>query len=55
MPLKKGSSQKTFESNVSEIMHSYKRKGKIGKVKPRSKAHARKIALAIAFNVKRGG
>jgi hypothetical protein len=53
MPLKAGKSQKVFSSNVRELMHTYKRKGKIGHVKPKSAEHARKIALAIAFQKKR--
>ena len=34
---------------VSELMHSYKKKGSIGKSKPKNKEKARKQALAIAF------
>ncbi len=50
MPLKRGSSQKTISSNISEIMGSYKKKGSIGTSKPKSKAKAQKQAVAIALN-----
>lgn len=53
MPLQKGTSQQTFGSNVSELMHSYKKKGRIGTSHPKSTEEARKQALAIAFSVKR--
>lgn len=52
MPLQKGSSKKAFSSNVSELMHSYKKKGKIGTSTPASKGKARKQAVAIAFNMR---
>jgi hypothetical protein len=53
MPLKKGKSQTTFSSNVSELMHSYKRGGKFAKGK--SSGKARQMALAAAFSIKRRG
>jgi hypothetical protein len=31
------------------LIHTYEEKGKIGNVKPRSKKHAQKIAVAIAL------
>jgi hypothetical protein len=49
MPLKKGKSKKVVSKNIRELMHTYEEKGKIGNVKPRSKAHAQKIAVAIAL------
>jgi len=52
MPLQKGSSQAAFSGNISELMHSFKKKGKIGTSTPSSKAKARKQALAIAFEMK---
>jgi len=55
MPLQKARTEKAFEANVAELRRSYKEKGKIGTTKPRSKEHARRIALAIAFDIKRGG
>jgi hypothetical protein len=50
MPLKKGSSKKTISSNVKELMHTYKKKGKIGTSKPKSKKKAQKQAVAIALS-----
>jgi hypothetical protein len=55
MPLKEGRSQKAFQFNVRELMHSFKRKGKIGHVIPKSKEHARRVALAIAYQRMKGG
>lgn len=53
MPLKKGKSEEAFRYNVSELMKSFKKKGKIGKSKPANTEEARKQALAIAFAQKR--
>ena len=53
MPLKAGKSKETFSKNVSEMVHSYRRKGKIGKTKPKNAEHARRIALAAAFQKRR--
>ena len=50
MPLKAGSSQKTFSGNVRD-----RKKGKIGKTTPKSAEHARRIALAAAFSKKQEG
>jgi hypothetical protein len=35
------------------MIRSFRKKGKIGKTKPRNAEHARKIALAAAFSKKR--
>ncbi len=51
MPLKKG--KKAFDSNVSELIATYRKTGKIGNSRPAGADKARKQALAIAFNVKR--
>jgi len=50
MPLKPGSSKKTISSNVGELMSSYKKKGTLGTSHPKSKAKARKQAIAIAMS-----
>lgn len=50
MPLKKGSSRKTISNNVSEVMSSYSKTGKIGTSKPKSKKKAQKQAVAIALS-----
>jgi hypothetical protein len=50
MPLKSGSSKKTIGKNVSELMGSFKGKGKIGSSHPKSKKAAQKQAVAIALN-----
>ena len=50
MPLKKGKTDKIIGDNISELMGSYKKKGKIGTSKPSSKKKAKKQAVAIALN-----
>lgn len=50
MPLKSGSSSKTVSKNVSELMGAYKKSGKIGSSKPKSKKAAQKQAVAIALS-----
>jgi|TARA_R110000803_G_scaffold41266_2_gene88829 hypothetical protein len=50
MPLKKGSSSKTIGKNISELVGTYEKKGKIGASKPKSKSAAQKQAVAIALN-----
>ncbi len=47
MPLKAG--KKNFVSNIRELMHAYKSKGKIGTSTPASPAKANKQAVAIAY------
>jgi hypothetical protein len=54
MPLQQGKSKKAFNFNVEELIHSYKKTGKIGSSSPKSLLKARKQALAIAFDKKRG-
>ena len=50
MPLKKGSSKKTIQKNISELIKSYKKTGKIGSSKPKSLKKAREQAVAIAYS-----
>ena len=50
MPLKSGTSQKTIGKNVSELMKPYKKSGKIGTSKPKSKKAAQKQAVAVALS-----
>jgi hypothetical protein len=47
MPLRAG--KENVSGNISEMMHAYERKGSIGNTKPRSKGHARLIAVAAAM------
>jgi len=49
MPLKSGKSQKTISSNIGELMHTFKEKGKIGTSTPKSTSAAVKQAAAIAY------
>ena len=53
MPLKKGSSQKTIGGNISEMVRSFKKTGKIGTSRPESKGKAVKQAVAIALSTAR--
>jgi hypothetical protein len=50
MPLKTGKSKEVVRKNVSELMHAYKNKGKIGTSHPKSKKAAQKQAVAIALS-----
>jgi len=50
VPLVKGKGKKVISQNIDELIASYEDDGKIGKVKPKSKKHAQKIAVAIALD-----
>lgn len=52
MPLRKGTSKEMMSQNIAEVMHSYKRTGRIGSSKPTTSPKARKQAIAIAFDMK---
>jgi hypothetical protein len=54
MPLQEGSSKKAFSQNVDELVSSWKKTKKIGTSNPQGVNKARKQALAIAFDKKRG-
>jgi len=49
MPLEKGKSQKVVSRNIGEMVGSYKKTGKIGTSKPKSKKKAIEQATAIAL------
>ncbi len=49
MPLKTGKSPKVVSANISEMVKSYGKTGKIGTSKPESKTKAVKQATAIAL------
>lgn len=48
MPLRKG--KKNIGKNISELMESFDKTGKIGNSKPKSKKKAKDQATAIALN-----
>jgi hypothetical protein len=50
MPLKKGKSKKTISKNIETEMKKYKKTGKIGTSKPKTKKKAQKQATAIALS-----
>jgi hypothetical protein len=51
MPLKSG--KKHFVSNIRELMHSFRRTGKIGSSTPASAGKANKQAVAISYSKQR--
>lgn len=55
MPLKTGKSKKVVSENVSEIMGSYKKTGKIGTSKPKNAKKAQSQAVAISLGKARSG
>lgn len=50
MPLKKGPSKNAISFNVAELMHGYKKTGKIGTSTPKNKKAAQKQSVAIALS-----
>jgi hypothetical protein len=50
MPLKPGKTNKVVSENVSEMMRSYKKTGKLGTSMPKSGKAAQKQAVAIALD-----
>ena len=50
MPLKKGKSKKTISKNIETEMKQYKKTGKIGTSKPKTKKKAQKQAVAVALS-----
>ena len=55
MPLQAGKSKRSFVANIKELMHSFKRTGKIGTSTPSSPGKANKQAVAEAFSKQREG
>lgn len=53
MPLKKGYSAKTQSKNIGTLVKDFKKSGKIGTSKPKSKAAAVKQAVAISYSIKK--
>jgi hypothetical protein len=49
MPLEPGKSQATIGRNISELMRKYKKKRRIGNIRPKNKKQAAKIAAAISY------
>ena len=53
MPLKKGSSRQVISDNIRELMHTYKREGRISRSHPANPGKAVKQAAAIAYSMAR--
>lgn len=49
MPLAKGRGKSVVSGNIAEMMRKYKSSGMIGNTKPKSMAHALRIASAAAM------
>lgn len=49
MPLKSGKSKMVRSENIGEMLHKFKKTGKIGNTKPKSMSQAKKIAAAAAY------
>jgi hypothetical protein len=53
MPLKSG--KKNFAANIRDMMHSFRRTGKIGNSTPKTAGKANKQAVAAAYTKLREG
>jgi len=53
MPLKRGSSRQVISDNIRELMHIYKREGRIARSRPATPGKAVKQAAAIAYSLAR--
>jgi hypothetical protein len=53
MPLSKGTSRKTFEKNVRQIVRDWEKDGTIGNSRPKTKKKAIEQAVAIAYRIQR--
>jgi hypothetical protein len=49
MPLSEGKSKKAVSGNIRELLRKFRKSGTIGNTRPRSPAHARRIAIAAAM------
>ena len=54
MPLSTGSSKAVISKNIREMIHSWKKTGRIGKARPKTLAQAQKVATAAAYRKARG-
>ena len=54
MPLRSGKGQSAISSNIRELLHSWKKSGKMGTSSPKNITAARKQAAAIAYSKARG-
>ena len=55
MPLQRGKSADARSQNIKELLHKWKRTGKIGTSSPKTMGEARKQAAAIAYKKSREG
>lgn len=53
MPLKRGSSREVISENIKEIVDKWKRTGRIGNSRPKTKKEAVRQAVAIALSTAR--
>lgn len=53
MALKHGYSKKTLSKNIGTLVKDFKKSGKIGSSKPKSKSAAIKQAVAISYSIRK--